>query len=369
MGWTALLVISAALFAESAPAQKVISFQSKYDKFDLQLTGGNGEVAGKAADLSSVKDLLPLFKTKLPDTCPTFKRPPDLTVKEGENVRTVYVEDGIVSDGKSCITISGEGLYYFPLHRDFLIGPKQDGVKMKSPFKIFLQGKKLLELKKQGNTWINETPEMLVNWEFVGKLGDSLRQFPVRLRVQAGIGKDKQKIIFQNGGETLEFYKVTNVMWAMKKPGQGWLTASDEWSAWRDFEPALYEDRYAEDIRGILAAPDAGAKTTILNKIEAGWSRNLRDMYHKLAVDEKEDIGIRSLALKRLKSKPALETAGVMVKILEEAKDNDLRDDAAVILKLNYPKGPKFKSSDTPEEQQKAIEFWRNWWRQKQPAN
>jgi hypothetical protein len=369
VGWTTLLLLSAALFAESAPAQRKISFQSKYDKFDLIMTGGSGEVNGKPADLSSIKDLLPLFKTKLPDTCPTFKRPPDLTVKDGDNVRTVYVDDGIVSDGKSCMTISGEGLFYFPVHRDFLIGPKTDGVKMKAPFKIFLQGKKLLELKKQGDTWVNDTPEMLVNWEFVDKLGDSLRQFDVRLRVQAGIGKDKQKIIFQNGGETLEFYKVTAVMWAMKKPGQPWLTASDEWSAWRDFEPSLYEDRYAGDIRGVAAAADATAKHAILGKIEAGWSRNLRDMYHRLALDEKEDITIRLLAVKRLKSKPSVDTAGVMVKILEESTSDELRDDAAVILKLNNPKGPKFKSSDPPEDRQKALDFWRSWWRQKQTAN
>jgi hypothetical protein len=368
VGWTSLLVFSAVLLAQPAPGQKRYSFQSKYDKFDLVMNGSSGEVNGKSADLSSVKDLLPLFKTKLPDDCPAFKRAPDLTVREGENVRTVFVEEGLVSDGKACMTIAGEGLYYFPVHRDFLIGAKTDGVTMKAPFKIFLQGKKLLELKKQGATWINETPDLLVNWEFVDKLGDSLRQFDVRLRVQAGIGKDKQKVIFQNGNETLEFYKVTSVMWAMKKPGQGWLTASDDWSTWREFDPSLYEDRYAGDIRAVAAATDVATKMNVLNKIEGGWSRNLRDMFNKLAADESEDVSVRTLALKRLRSKPSVETAGAMVKIIESSTNDDLRDDAGVILKLNNPKGPKFKSSDSPEDRQKAIDFWRSWWRQKQTA-
>src|SRR5262245_45683575 len=127
------IIIASALALTSVPAlaERKISFQSKYDKFELTINGGKGEVNGKPADLSSVKDLLPIFHQTLPDSCPTFKHPPDLTAKDGDKVRTVYVDDGIVSDGKNCITIRGDGLYYFPLHRDFLIGSKTDSVKIK----------------------------------------------------------------------------------------------------------------------------------------------------------------------------------------------------------------------------------------------
>ncbi len=358
----------ASLFFSQAYAQKKLIFQSKFDKFELTTAGGRGEVNGKPADMSSVKDLLPLLNKTLPDTCPTFKRPPEITVKDGDKTRTVYVEDGIISDGKMCITISGEGLYYFPVHHDFLTGPKADSIKLKSPVKIFVQGKKLLELKKQGTIWTSDSPDLLIDWDFIARLEDSLRQFDVRLRVQPGIAKDKQKIIIQNGGDTLEFFKVTDVMWALKKPGQQWLTASDDWSFWKDFDSSLYEDRFAGDIRAILTAPDKDSKMVILNKVEANWSRNLRDMYIKLASNEAEDPVIRSLSLTRLKSKPSPETAGAMVKILEESKNDEVKDDAATILKLNNPKGPRYKSSDSPEDKQKALDFWRSWWRQKQNA-
>lgn len=364
----AWLVLAAALSAEPALAQRKVSVQTKFDKFDIHISGSKGEINGKPADLTSLGDLLPLFNQTLPDACPTFKRPPDITVKDGAKVRTVYVEDGIVSDGKACITVSGEGLYYFPLHRDFLAGPKTDSIKLKSPVKIFVQGKKLLELKKQGDTWVSDAPDLMVDWDFISKLEDSLKRFDIRLRVQTGIGKDKQKVIIQNGPETLEFYKVTAVMWALKKPGQSWLVASDDWSFWRDFDASVYEDRFAADIRAILAATDGAAKRQMLDKLENNWSRNLRDMYHKLALNENEEAAIRALALKRLKSKPALETAGVMVQLLTTTTNDEIRDDAAVILKLNYPKGPKFKSADPPEERQKALDFWKNWWQQKQNA-
>src|SRR5262249_11398873 len=101
------------------------------------------------------------------------------------------------------------------------------------------------------------------------------------------------------------------------------------------------------------------------NKLENNWSRNLRDVYLKMAANENEDQQIRHIVLKRLKSKPSTEACGVMVKILEESTNDDIRDDAAVILKLNFPKGPKFKSSDDPEVRQKALDFWKSWWQQK----
>lgn len=360
------LAVGALLLSCNAHAQRKLSFQSKFDKFDLSVSGGRGEVNGKSADMSSLKDLLPLLNKSLPDSCPSFKKAPDLTVREGAKTHTIYGEDGIVSDGKNCITISGEGLFYFPVHRDFLIGSKSDGINLKSPLKVFQQGKKLFELRKQGDTWISEGTDVMLDWDFISRLENSLKQYDVRLRVQAGIGKDKPKMIIQSGGETIEFYKVTSVMWAMKKPGTGWLVASDEWSFWRDFDQSLYEDRFADDIRNIQAATDKEGKMSVLRKVEAGWSRNLRDMYHKLASNQNEDPDIRTLSIRRLKSKPSLETAGVMVKILEDSTDDDIRDEVAVILKLNNPKGPKWKASDPPEERQKALDFWRSWWRQKQ---
>lgn len=356
------LVIFASGYSGTAAAQRKLTFISKYDKFELNLSGGRGDVNGQPANLSTIKDLLPLLTKPLGETCPAFKKPPEITVKEGEKTRTVYVEEGVISDGKGCAMVGGDGLFYFPVHRDFLIGAKSDSIKLKSPVKIFVQGKKVLDMKKQGDTWITESPDMLINWDFIAELEDSLNQFDIRLRVQAGIAKDKPKMIIDNGGQQLEFSKVTNVMWALKKPGTAWLTASDEWSRWGEFDAVKLEDRFAEEIRRMNAAKDIAEKKAVLDKVEGSWTRNLRDMYIRIATNESEDENLRFSALKRLKSKPSKEVAGAMVKILEGSTNDDIRDEAGVILKLNHPKGPKFKSSDSPDDRQKALDFWRNWW-------
>ncbi|MGE4132707.1 MAG: hypothetical protein AB7F86_13775 [Bdellovibrionales bacterium] len=348
---------------------KTLTFQSKLDTFDLEYTGTRGKVDGKPANLSTIKEILPLLSKPLSSPCPTLPKNADLTIRSGSSTKNLYLESELLSENGQCLQITGEGLHYLPVHRDFLIGPKKGAIQLQSNLKIFKQGIKILDIKKDGDEWVTNEGDLLVDWDFVRRLEDSLRDFTIRLRVQTSLAKDKPKMIIQNGNQTLEFYKVTKIMWATKLPGTDWLTASDDWSFWRDFESDMLEDRFADGIRRVESATDKDAKRAALKEVDVGWSPNLRRMYHKLALSETEDSSIRMMALKRLKQKPALETCGVMLKILETSQDPDIQDEASTILKLNNPKGPKFKSNSSEEERKKALEYWRTWWRDKQKSN
>lgn len=349
---------------------RTLLFQSNYDKFDLVINGSSATVNGKPADLTSIQDILPLITNPLGNTCPDIKGRPDVTVKDGSNTRTFYVKQGLVSDGSNCLNVAGDGLFYVPLHRDFLIGPKHDSLKVKSPMKIFRQGTKIFEIRKSSDGWDSVNPEQLLNWDFIERFHNSMKDFGVRLRVQTGIAEGKPKMIVQSGDTAYEFYKVTNVMWAVKKPGTNWLEASDDWSFWYDFEPSQYEDRYAADIR---EAQKTGlskeVRMGILDKLERTWSSNLRDLYHKMVLNPSEDPDIQEIAMRRLKRKPSKETSGVMVQFLEQSTRDDLKDEAGVILKVFYPKGPKYSSKLSPGERAKALEFWRNWWNHNRDKN
>jgi hypothetical protein len=191
----------------------------------------------------------------------------------------------------------------------------------------------------------------------------------VRFRVLPEIAKDKPKIVVQSGETTYEFYKITSVLWALKKPGTRWLEASDDWSFWYDFDDALLEDRFAPQIRVIEnKSTDMAERKATLDKLDTGWSRNLRDLYHKMLLDKDEDHEMQATALKRLRSKPSKETAGVMAQFLEKTQDEDFKKMASQILKINNPKGPLYKPNDPPEERAKVVEFWSRWWTQNQHA-
>ncbi|NJL26036.1 MAG: hypothetical protein HC902_13300 [Calothrix sp. SM1_5_4] len=359
------LVMAGALsFHAAAQSPRKLNIQSPFDRYDLVLNGERGTIDGKAADLSAVRDLLPVLTNPLGNECPALNGRPEVTVTENGKTRSLYTKMGLITDGKMCLNVGGDGLFYFPVHRDFLIGAKRGSILLKSPLKLFKQGNKILEVKKDGDAWSGPAEEML-NYDFIDRFENSLREYDVRLRVQEDIGKDKAKMIVQSGPDSYTFYKLTNVMWAVKKPGAKWLEASDDWSFWYDLDPGVLEDRYAGQIRFIEdTAKDKESRMAALDKLGEGWSRNLRDLYHKLILNQGEDPAIQEVALKRLKRKPSLETAEVMVNFLEKSQNEDLKREAGIILKLQHPKGPRYNPSAPPDERAKVVEFWRTWWAQ-----
>jgi hypothetical protein len=127
----------------------------------------------------------------------------------------------------------------------------------------------------------------------------------------------------------------------------------------------LIEDRWANEIK-LLEQPGVaeGERKAALEKIEGAWSRNLRDLYHKLLLDPNESADVQSIALMRLKRKPSLETSGVMIQFLNSSHDEDLKRVAGQILKLHYPKGPIYKPSLSAAEKTKVMDFWNKWWKQ-----
>lgn len=354
----------------SAQGARKLTIKSPFDTFDLVLSSkASGTVDGKTANLKSLEDLWPVLNNPIGNACPAMKGAPEVTVTENGKTRSIFVNAGIVGDGTSCLNVGGDGLLYFPVHREFLIGPKRDSIKLKSPLKIFRQGVKILDIRKVGEQWTTDNPELLLNWDFLDRFENSLNDFDVRLRVQADIAKSKSKMIVQSGEQTYEFYKVTGVMWAVKKPGQNWLVASDDWSFWYDFDQSMIEDRYANEIRLLYkAGVPAAERKQALDRLGEAWSRNLRDLYHKILESADESLDFKRTAMNRLKRKPSPETSGVMVGVLEKG-DEELKRPASQVLKSLNPKGPLYKPNLSASEKAKVIEFWNTWWKQNQKGS
>ena len=366
-----MVLISVATFSILAPAQAArrLTIQSKVDSYDLLLSGNGGTVAGKVANLTSFNELLPMLSNPMGNECPPLNGKPDVTIKENGQTRTVYLESGLISDGKNCLNVGGEGLLYFPIHRDFLIGPEQDQIAVKSPVKIFRQGIKLFELKKNSEGWDAEGTTLLLDWDFLERFENSLKSFKVRFRAQPELGRNKAKMIVQMGDQSYEFYKITNVLWALKRPGQRWLEASDDWSFWYAFDNSLLEDRYSTQIQALQeVGKDRAERLAIMEKLESNYSRNLHDLYRKMVLNQDEDAQIKRTAFQRLRLKPVKTTALTMAKYLQVGDDEDSKRIASQILKTNFPKGPLYKPGDTAASKAKTVQFWTEWAEKNQPT-
>lgn len=348
-----------------------ITVESKLDKYDLILSSKtSGTIDGRPADLKALQELWPIFDYPLGNTCPELSSQSDATITESGKVRIVYLQDGIVSDGTSCLNVNGEGLSFFPIHRDFLIGSKQGSIKVESPLKIFRQGVKFLELKRNDKDWVSLMPDLILNWDFIRKLEKALSSYPVNSRLTLNsTAKSQMKMILQSGMTTYEFFKLSPTMWALKKPGVNWLVSSNDWSSWGEFDLATVEDPNASEIRALQKTDNSlKEREQAMQKIESFWSNNLRTLYEQLAIRESEDMKIRETALKRLKTKPSIESCGTMVQIInsDDPRNENLKSLATQVLKIQNPSGPLYKSSLPPKSREKVVTFWNQWWKKKQ---
>ena len=346
----------------AAQESRKLQFQSAYDRFELVLNGDAGTVEGKPADLTGLRDLLPVLTGEVPNPCAETKGRPDLTVREGATEKTIYLKAGILRQGKNCVSIQGEGLYFAPLHRDYLIGTREDSITLGKDLVITRDGAAVFSLRREGKEWVSEDSTKMPNEDFFRRFVDTLAKFSVRQRASLLLGEGKKHVTVKTGGKTFDFYKITEVAWALKKPGACWLESSDDWSFWYDLDDHTVEDGYAEQIRtaGDTTRP-VDERLGVLRRLETTWSNNLSNLYRRLALEPNADPRLTAVALKNLKRKPSRSTAAILVEVLESTQPEDLKRDAANLLRLQNAKGPKYVKETAPRERARVIEYWRTW--------
>jgi len=318
--WLAVVTMGLAVSLQATAETRRLQIQSKYDNYSVELSGSGASVGGKPVHPGVLKDILPLLNSELAEDCPAIKGSPDVTIKEEGKTRHVYFRQNLVTDGKNCSIIGGDGLFFFPVHRDFLIGAKRDSIQPKGTLKLFRQNEKVFDLKQNGSSWSTTSSTLLLNYDFLERFENSLNTFDVRFRALPEIGQGKTKVMIETGGKNYEFYKLGNT-WAVKKPGTSWLEASDDWSFWYDLDNGVLEDRFAPQIHAAEDAKSLEDRAAALQKLEGSWSPNMRDLYHHFLLDNNIDAETKALALKRLRGKPSKETSGVLVKFLSESID------------------------------------------------
>lgn len=354
----ALLLFSAPLWAQT----QTWVFQSPSDRFELLLRDSEGTVNKLPADLTHLKNLLPALTQPLKGECPKIKGSPDATVSHGGRALSVYVSEGLIQESTGCLKVSGDGIFYFPIHRDFLIGPDHESLDLKNQILVSRAGKKIFELKRGREGWINPNPESLLNWNFISRFENSLADFKVRARVHPALAKNKPKIMIQSKRQRFEFTKISPSTWALKKPGGIYLIISDDWSFWENFDREVLEDSYAAQIRKLKGQKlSADEKKQLLEQISATWSPNTRELYHHLLLSD-GDPEIQTLVLRRLRQRPSEESVAAIMSFLMKTRAEDLKREAVGILKIQNPRGPKYDPSTPADERRKVMDYWRDWW-------
>lgn len=351
-------------FAQS-PAE--LSFTSKYDKFDLLRSGRGYSLAGKPAKLGTFEQFLNLFSSEIEGDCGSAGKP-DVTVKArfGERwvERRFHIKTRLVSDGKQCATVSGEGIHFIPLHRSWFDETATMTIALRSPLKITKGEEVLASFEKAGGEWRSGLTSEYPNWEFFSAFQDSLTDFVISHRVHPSATAGKPGFVLQTGGKKIEFFKLGATLWVAKIPVTPWLVGSARWTTWVDMEKSQWVDRFSPQLLFLSdKGKDLDSRRGALAALEGQWSPSIRDALKKIILDQDEAHDLKMEAVRIMKQKPTLETMGVFMKALRAEADVDLQYVLSQALRTRNPKGQLIPPDMEESKRQKAISEWREWWR------
>lgn len=374
--WIAFLAL-AFWFHPANSAYDEFVIGSSADRFQLvRQPDGRYYVGDQAVQLGTFKDFIYLFGTNLEGACPKLKQKPDITIiakksktdalgdsKTNQSKRNFYLDEKMVQGDGGCAPISGDGIYYLPMHRFWFTGEDTLSIPAIRTIKIEKDGDVLAHVKRQNNSWEAEKDMEGLNWEFFENFVGSLEQFPVFARLHPAIGKGKPHFKVTLNGEKYEAWYVAKNLWAMKFPKSTWLVASQQWSKWENMRVELWRDRHFDLIRTFADKKNEPEKRKAsMMDLGTRWSPSIKVALQKIIKDPAEPVELRSLALRFLKQRPSLDNFGAMIHALKVSTDREFLIQLTQTLKIRNPRGPQIKESSSDDDVQAAIREWNQWW-------
>lgn len=351
---------------------------SSADYFTLKKqSDGNYYVGDQKVSLGSFNDFIHLFGTEIAGSCPKLPQKPDITIiakrsktdamgdiKTTESKRRFYLDKKMVRGDNGCAPITGDGIYYLPMHKYWFTGESTLSLPKVNSIKIEKDGSILAHVKD--NQGILEAQEDMdgLNWEFFDNFIDSLQQFSVFARLHPAIGKGKPSFTMTLNGQKYQAYYVAKNLWAMKFPKSPWLVSSQQWSKWENMRQDLWKDRHYDLIKAFTNPKyPPERRYASMRDLGSRWSPSIKKALQKIVKNPKDPVDLRSLALRYLKQRPSLDNFQTMIQALEVTDDRDLLNQLTKTLRIRNPKGPVIEETTTDENVQKAIRQWVQWWK------
>ena len=332
-----LLAVLQATQAQAYYDEFVIGSSADYFTLKKQ-DDGNFYVGDNKVRLGSFNDFINLFGTEIAGACPKLKSKPDITIiakktttdamgesKTSESKRRFYLESKMVRGEKGCAPITGDGIYYLPMHRRWFTGDTTMSLPKVQSLRIEKDGVVLADVKSVKGTLEAQEGMEGLNWEFLDNFRGSLKNFPVMARLHPAVGKGKPSFTMNLNGRKYQAWYVARNLWAVKYPKAPWLVASQQWSKWENMRQDLWRDRHFDLIQA-FSNPKNPPEQRYASMRDLGnrWSPSIKKALQKIVKNPNNPTDLRSLALRHLKQKPTLDNFGAMIQALEVTQDRDL---------------------------------------------
>lgn len=368
MFFTTLITLIIFCSASQAQAFSEFVFGSKHDYFTLEKAGSSYTLKGERVKLGPFKEFVSLFSQEFVEECPGLPEKPDVTVKAkrgGKYIsRHFYVEEKVVSDKKMCATITGDGIYFIPMHRRWFIGADKFTIPIKDEFTLKLREDLSIKFTKKDGEWRSHHKEFFVDWDFVDPFIESFKGYSIDARLHPAAAKGQTNFEMIVKGNRYKFARVGTNLWAVERPGRGYLEASNRWSFWKGMDNEVLRSRHTTNLALVRdQSLDVKSRLNAMSDIGASWNRTIQHVYQDIVTNPDEPLNLRRQAANHLKQHPSLENMGALVKALDYTDDGEFQNFITKTLRIRNPKGPVIQPDDSELKRSEAIQAWRSWWK------
>jgi hypothetical protein len=364
---TALALTVAAILAIAKAAHATdFTFTSKLDKFTVEVEDGSATYNGQEVNAEPFVLVKPLFDVQLEEPCDAGMGKPDLTItrkgETSEEKRQVYIEKQMISDGKNCAAVTGQGIYQLPLHHSWFEAKKEVSIAVGQSFSIWKDDKLVVEFEKTDRGWRNKDPQFFTNWVFFEKFLTVLKNFKIDFRVHPAAAKAFTHFELRQGGRKFSFVKVSEKTWAVQLPGSPWMAASGQFGLFEDMDQKIWISPYAKNLQ-ILKDKTATVEMRIKMAQTLGdsWGPDAKYAFHDILLAKDEVPALKQAIANIMKSHPTEENFKVLIESLRITDDANYRYAATKVLRLRNPKVPSILEDDDDAEVAKKIKAWEDW--------
>ena len=189
-----------------------VTFITAQDRFTVNKTAQRFTLDGKSVPSSLFSRLDPVLTGPVTNDCPALSGKPTLTAQlttgQQTEKREFFLQRNVVRSGDKCLWVSGDGLFFLPLHRSWLIGPFHEGVKLQSPLVIQNGGAVMASLTKKDGEWVDTNERTTLDWDFFSRFEQSLVDYRITYHVLPGAGAGKPVVTMTSGREKYKFIQL-----------------------------------------------------------------------------------------------------------------------------------------------------------------
>jgi hypothetical protein len=346
------------------------TFISSLDRFTVDILGdGTALYNGREVRSEPFVQVHQLFEASLADLCTKKRGAPDVTITrktiDGVDKRILYVQEKVISDGLHCATVSGNGLYELPLHRNWFTGPSHLKLTLNSAFSVWRQNMKLISFQKEASQWVNEDHRFFTNWSFFRTFTEAMDSLTIDYRIHPDALKalDPMAASFEvkHGARTYTFTKLSEKRWAVKLASSPWLAVTGSLGFLEEMNLSLWRSPAAQHL-GLLANSKAKPSLRIkaIHSLGPSWTYDATQVFTTI-LSHSDNLEVQKEIANLLRSRPSDENIKLLVLALEKNEDQRLKNHLSRALRVRNPKGPIIEEDDEDAVVTSKVKAWSSW--------